>query len=38
VSGNYQKSDDGKLNARTVRFGPKPEGEAKQATGAKKEK
>ena len=38
VSGNYQKSDDDKLNARTVRFGPKPGDENKKAAGAKKEK
>ena len=38
VSGNYQKSDDGKLNARTVRFGPKPGDEEKKPAGAKKEK
>ena len=38
VGGNYQKSDDGKLNAKTVRFGAKPEGESKKAAGAKKEK
>ncbi len=38
VSGNYQKSDDGKLSAKSVRFGPKPGGEAKKADDAKKEK
>ena len=32
VGGNYLKGDDGKLNARTVRFGPKPEGEAKKSS------
>lgn len=38
VGGSYQKSEEGKLNAKTVRFGPKPNGEAKKAAGAKKEK
>ena len=37
VGGNYEKGSDGKLNARTVRFGAKPEAEAKKAAGAKKE-
>ena len=46
IGGNYQKGDDGKLNARTVNLGPKPQagskakakGEAKKAGGAKKGK
>ena|ERR1043166_2443717 len=29
VGGSYTKGDDGKLTAKMVRFGPKPEGEAK---------
>jgi len=40
VGGNYQKSADGKLNAKTVRLGPKPEAEAvaKGKGDAQKEK
>jgi len=38
VGGNYQKNADGTLSAKLVRFGPKPEGEAKQADDAKKAK
>lgn len=40
IGGNFQKGDDGKLNAKTVHLGPKPqaEGEAKKAADAKKEK
>lgn len=38
VAGNYQKADDGKLHAKSVRFGAKPEGEGKKAGGGKKEK
>jgi hypothetical protein len=34
VGGNYKKTDDGKLETLSVRFGPKPEGEKP----AKKEK
>ncbi len=37
VGGSYTKSDDGKLTARSLRIGPKPEGEAKGA-GKKKKK
>jgi hypothetical protein len=36
VGGNYQKGDDGKLKAGTVRFGAKPEGDAKKSGDAKK--
>jgi hypothetical protein len=36
IGGTYTKGDDGKLTAKTMRFGPKPEGEAKGA--GKKEK
>jgi len=36
IGGTYIKNDDGKLTAKSLRFGPKPEGEAK-GTG-KKEK
>lgn len=36
IGGTYTKGDDGKLTAKTLRIGPKPEGEAKGA--AKKEK
>ena len=38
VSGNYQKADDGKLHAKSVRFGPKPEGDAKKPANSKKHK
>ena len=38
VSGNYQTSDAGKWSVKTVRFGPKPGGETKKATSAKREK
>lgn len=45
IGGNYQKGGDGKLNARTVNLGPKPQAgteakakdEAKKAGGRKKE-
>ena len=42
VGGNYQKGEDGKLNAKMVRFGPKPgaevKGEAKKVEGQKQAK
>lgn len=38
VGGNYLKGDDGKMNAKTVRFGPKPEATAKKSGDAKKGK
>jgi len=37
VGGQYRKTDDGKLVAQSVRFGPKPEG-AERPAGEKKEK
>jgi len=37
VGVSYTKSEDGKLTARSLRIGPKPEGEAK-GTGKKKKK
>lgn len=39
IGGTYTKSADGKLTAKALRFGPKPEGTAKGAAkGEKKEK
>lgn len=37
IGGSYLKADDGKLNAKSIRLGPKPETAAKKET-AKKEK
>ena len=38
VAGNYQKAEDGKLHAKTVRFGAKPEAEPKKPANPKKPK
>lgn len=38
VGGNYTQADDGKLMARSVRFGPKPEAKAEGAPAPKEEK
>ena len=38
VAGRYRKASDGKLNALTVRFGSKPEGEPKGEKKGKKKK
>ena len=37
VGGSYTKSDDGKLTAKMLRFGPKPEGKAKGTHKKKKQ-
>lgn len=36
VAGSYRKTDDGKLNLLSVRFGPRPEGEPKGENKNKK--
>jgi len=38
IAGNYLKGDDGKLTAKMIRFGPKPEPTEKSAKPAKPEK
>lgn len=38
VGGNYRKADDGKLVAQMIRFGPKPDADAKKEGKSKKEK
>ena len=37
VAGSYRKTDDGKLNLLSVRFGPRPEGEPKSEKKSKKQ-